>query len=954
MYGKTIAEPAKMYSGDTTLFITLYILPLFCLRINRRVNLNDEEISAQLTTHLLKIQSEIDPLLCPFPGEGPDRFSYKEQTAARIMNLAEQVRSYYAPYSNNTIHKKTSNQKPGIMKLHFTQLLAAVYLLLQCGNTNLSAQGNNCTVNAGGNAIVCSSSTTLVGGVSGTLGAGNPSWTFVSGPVTPVIASPNSLTTAVSGMTVNGDYVFTLSHPCGTGIATSNVTITAHPRPATFTAGADITTVCATVGSTSLAGVIPAGYTGVWRSVNIFSQERFSTEVSTNAQFSNTTTATPTFSLINTATHEIDPAYYAILKITSLDGYCSYEDTTIVRFIPNPQIVVPTTISKCRNIANTLDFFDFQSTSPAFSTAYTGSAGTVANGTTVTLNVASQPAGANMVFSSIESRRAYFNGMSINGTYLFTLTVTNSCGTYTTPQISYTYTGTTPSTVNFAPAAHPEQYVVYATSGSGGEIHCSNKVGSTAAETFYFDIDPSDPATVVTTVTNSGITPPGGAPTISLSGAGTYNRMVTVTPPAGGWQIGTYKFSISTSNGSCSISQPYYIHISDNGRPNVSVPDQSICYPGNGAISATIPLPAVYKGVVNSSYFQDFGGIYNFAVISKPAGSSTPAYTPTNQRTITNTSTVISNLDKAGDYVFSITAVRATGGVGPFLDQEYNCSGTSLTGTFTIHVENPTNANAGSDQMGLCAHSAALLGNSPGTGTGSWTIAQAPTGAVPMIAAPSNFSTTANNLDSVGLYRFVWTITSPLGGCVSRDTVAYQVTCPLPVDLVHFTATMQPNSVLLEWLTAAEHNNRGFDIERSTDSKDWKVIGAVNSAGSSSTGKKYNYTDVQPVTGDNFYRLKQKDYDGAYEYSPVRVVKYSPNNGISLFPNPARESVMINGLTGSETISMYNTNGQLIYSGKAKEDAVQISLKHLPAGVYLCMIADQAGAQVSRLSFVKE
>jgi len=840
------------------------------------------------------------------------------------------------------------------MKLNFTFLIVALYLAILSGTaTNLHAQGINCTVNAGGNAIICGSSTTLNGGVSGTVGAGTPTWTFVSGPVTPTITAPNSLTTTVTGMTVNGDYVFTLSHPCGSGTATSNVTITAHPRPASFTAGSDITTICATTGTTNLAGVIPAGYTGTWRSVNIFSLARFSTQVSTNSQFSSTTSATPTFSLINTTNHEIDPAYYAILKITSLDGVCSYEDTAIIRFVPNPQIVSPTTISKCRNPANTLDFYDLQSTSPAFSTAYAGSAGTVANGTTVTLNVISQPAGANMTFNAIESRRVYFTGMSINGIYEFTLTVTNSCGTYTTPTISYTYSGTTPSQVNFALPSHPEQSMVYVSTGSGGELHCTDKVGSTTSELFYFDIDPSDPATVTNTVTPSGIFPPGGAPTVSLSGAGTYNRTVTLTPPTGGWQIGTYKFNISTSNGSCSISQPYYIHISDNNRPDVATPDQSICYPGNGSISATIPLPAIYKGVVNSSYFQEFNGIYNFAVISKPAGSSTPTYTPSNLRTITNSSTVISNLDKAGDYVFSITASPATGGVGPFLNQEYSCSGSSMTGTFTIHVENPINSNAGSDQNGLCANSAALLGNNPGSGTGAWTIAQAPNGATPLIAATSSFSTVANNLDSVGTYRFVWTITSPLGGCVSRDTVAYQVTCPLPVQLLRFEAIKQPNSVLLEWQTAAEQNSWGFDIERSTDSKDWTVIGSVRSNATREQGK-YTYTDQQPVYGDNFYRLKQKDNDGAYAYSPVRMVKYSLNNDITLYPNPARESVTINGLKGTETIMVYNTNGQMVYNGTTKAGAVQVNTKHLPAGVYMCIVTDQTGVQLSRSSFVKE
>lgn len=85
----------------------------------------------------------------------------------------------------------------------------------------------NCTANAGSARSVCSSSVTLTGSVGGTPGAANPTWTFVSGPVTPVIATPNQLTTNVTGMTETGDYRFRLSQPCGQGVpATSVVTIT--------------------------------------------------------------------------------------------------------------------------------------------------------------------------------------------------------------------------------------------------------------------------------------------------------------------------------------------------------------------------------------------------------------------------------------------------------------------------------------------------------------------------------------------------------------------------------------------------------------------------------------------------------------------------------------------------------------------------------------------------------
>ncbi|MBO9635231.1 MAG: hypothetical protein J7578_19125, partial [Chitinophagaceae bacterium] len=579
----------------------------------------------------------------------------------------------------------------------------SAFLLIYFSLLASTSLAQNCSVNAGGNATVCSSSTTLTGTESGTPGSGTPTWTFVSGPVVPTIASPNSLVTTVTGMTMDGKYVFQLSRNCGTGTANSTVTITAHPRPASFTAGPDITNVCATVGSTPVAGIIPAGFTGSWRAVNIYSWLRYSTTVSTNSAFDNTTIATPVLSLVNKANHSIDPAYYAILRITSIDNTCSYEDTAIVRFVPNPVLSYPSTTTECRDASQNFSIIFPTPGSPILATDFTNTAGASASGTTISINVISQPPGGNLTYNRISDEgRLFLTGASVPGTYQFQLTVTNSCGTHTTPTLTYNFNGTKPRLVNFQPTGHgaPEQLIVYNSTGSGGEIHCNSMAGTSTPENFYFSIDPADPASLLTTVNTRGITPPGGAPTVVVTGGGTYNRTATVTPPAGGWQAGTYSFSVTTSNGACNVSQNYFIHISDNARTNVTVPDVSACYTAAGAvISATVPLPAAYKGVVNPSYFQEFGGYYNFAVVSKPAGSATPTYTSTGLRSITSTSTTISNLDKPGDYVFSITAINGPG-AGPFLTTEYGCSGASLSSTFTVHVEEKINANAGSGLTG--------------------------------------------------------------------------------------------------------------------------------------------------------------------------------------------------------------------------------------------------------------
>ena len=650
------------------------------------------------------------------------------------------------------------------------------------GNMMLLAQ--NCNINAGANAVICGTSANLSGSPGGST-SGNPLWTLVSKPSgapDPVIATPTGYNTSVTGMTYPGNYVFQIAQTCTTGTATSQVTITAPGDVSSFTAGPDITNVSAITGTATLNAVIPAGYTASWTYYNIYNKEYYNQTTTTNATMSNTTTATPTLTLTKKANHDIDPAYRAVLRITSINNpNCWYEDDAIVRFIPNPQISIPATNNRCYQSTDTNRYINLSATSPMFATNTTNSSGNPAFGTTITINAISQPAGGNISFLRLENNLLFFNGVNVTGTYVFTVTITNANGTYTTPQITYNYNGTDPKLVSFLDASYPDQMQYYYATGSGGSVYC-NMVGKTTPITIYFKIDPSDPATLTTTVSNSGIAPPGGNPTLVLNGAGTMNRNVVVTPPAGGWRVGTYVVNISSKNGSCGNSQNYYIHISDGNRPNVTVPNTTICYTGSGVVTATVPLPAVYQGVVNTSYLQGFSGRYDFTLVSKPAGAATPVYEANNLRTFTNTSTTISNLDKQGEYVFKIKAVPNAGGADPgFIDKEYACSGTSPEGTFSIFVSPQVNANAGSNQtLETGASQASLNGNNPGTAsTGAWTLVSKPAGASdPTIVNPSLYNTNVTGLTSSGAYIFRWTITT--GTCTSSSDLTVTVTAPAP------------------------------------------------------------------------------------------------------------------------------------------------------------------------------
>ena len=112
---------------------------------------------------------------------------------------------------------------------------------------------------------------------------------------------------------------------------------------------------------------------------------------------------------------------------------------------------------------------------------------------------------------------------------------------------------------------------------------------------------------------------------------------------------------------------------------------------------------------------------------------------------------------------------------------------------------------------------------------------------------------------------------------------------PLPVDLVSFNAREENDKVLLDWQTASELNNDFFEIQRSEDGENWMVIGEVDGNGTINEVIEYGYTDARPLFGSSYYRLRQVDFDGQFEYSPVRSVNIQHSGRsleVTLYPNP--------------------------------------------------------------------
>lgn len=123
----------------------------------------------------------------------------------------------------------------------------------------------------------------------------------------------------------------------------------------------------------------------------------------------------------------------------------------------------------------------------------------------------------------------------------------------------------------------------------------------------------------------------------------------------------------------------------------------------------------------------------------------------------------------------------------------------------------------------------------------------------------------------------------------------------LPVELTSFTAILHKNAVELNWTTATEVNNYGFEIERKFNSRQsvvysWNKIGFVNGSGNSNSPKEYSFTDNTPTSGKYIYRLKQIDNDGKYEYSKEVEVDLGMPKEFSLsqnYPNPFNPETVI-------------------------------------------------------------
>ncbi len=158
----------------------------------------------------------------------------------------------------------------------------------------------------------------------------------------------------------------------------------------------------------------------------------------------------------------------------------------------------------------------------------------------------------------------------------------------------------------------------------------------------------------------------------------------------------------------------------------------------------------------------------------------------------------------------------------------------------------------------------------------------------------------------------------------------------LPVELLSFDAAFnEQQTVDLTWATVSEVNNDYFEIQRSKDGRAFEFVGTVNGAGNSSSEISYASVDYAPYKGVSFYRLKQLDFDGSYEYSDVvKVYLEEQTSQLRIYPNPVRDVLRIESTIDDAKVVVYDAQMKVVNSKRFVSET-DIDMSSYQAGIYL-------------------
>lgn len=200
---------------------------------------------------------------------------------------------------------------------------------------------------------------------------------------------------------------------------------------------------------------------------------------------------------------------------------------------------------------------------------------------------------------------------------------------------------------------------------------------------------------------------------------------------------------------------------------------------------------------------------------------------------------------------------------------------------------------------------------------------------------------------------------------VYLDMVCFNADGNVPVELAHFSAVVDGKNVDLRWITATELNNKGFEIQRRTKYSEYETIAFIDGNGTKTGATGYSYSDIVNTTGQYFYRLRQVDFDGTFEFSNEIMVDVTVIPGEFMlaqnFPNPFNPSTEITfsiDKTGFVTLNVYNILGEKVAElvngiKEAGVYSVNFDAKDLTTGTYIYSLQSENQTISKKMVLIK-
>lgn len=272
----------------------------------------------------------------------------------------------------------------------------------------------------------------------------------------------------------------------------------------------------------------------------------------------------------------------------------------------------------------------------------------------------------------------------------------------------------------------------------------------------------------------------------------------------------------------------------------------------------------------------------------------------------------------------------------------------------------PVIAAAGPDQYACSGDDIQLSATAVPSGyIGTWTVAQAPTGAsIGTFSSINNPNAVYSALTAQGTYTFAWTITNGTT-CESRDYVVVDATTQgcsiaLPVTLKSFRALKKDCSVELLWNSEKEEDFAVYELQRSVDGRNYETIASITPKGNQS---QYDYLDNAVTDKSVFYRLKMVDLNGKYSFSNIIALELDcKSTNMAVYPNPSNgQEVTVSIITNVEVpygyLKLSNSVGAQMVNYPvvlhAGSNTIKYPLQQIPAGTYTLQLVDENGKTIA-------